>query len=396
MRSRFQRLQRGCVLAEASDPRHARPREAGSTAREIEGGIRTRFSLERSIRNLHHQPSLLRSFGWQASLTASRRSENIPGEQSRRIPPSREVRLQRSIRSSSPPGIRRRKSRQNFIANMVAALWIMARRRSEPFGSPRHRWTESLRSRRSLRRAPRFACMTQAGVRVPRSGKSRTAIGASGAGGSENKKPSGAAAREGLSNDRCRFALCETASMSCACAIDWPIAIRQLRKAFHCLLHRSTHVLSRDTMSARGRLVLLRKYQVKPVAHNRSFANGRSGRVLAVPTPSDGSDFALRPGVHSRCQKCGAIVIEIIPKTGFLDQLPRSAKRAAFLNAWPNRRSPTIGDTPSDNTATESEFRRLCAALSHDCRLNRRVTSCRRFRMRRILIGGYFPPPPNE
>ena len=247
---------------------------------------------------IYEQSTRLRSFGWQASLTASRRSENYPGEQSRRIPPSREVRLQRSIRSSSPPGIRRRKSRQNFITNMVAALWIMARRRSEPFGSPRHRWTESLRSRRSLRRAPRFACMTQAGVRVPRSGKSRTAIGASGAGGSENKKPSGAAAREGLSNDRCRFALCETASMSCACAIDWPIAIRQLRKAFHCLLHRSTHVLSRDTMSARGRLVLLRKYQVKPVAHNRSFANGRSGRFLADPTPSDGSDFALSPAVE--------------------------------------------------------------------------------------------------
>ncbi len=59
--------------------------------------------------------------------------------------------------------------------NFVAALSIMARRRSEPcvrpaIGGPR------ACSRRSLRRAPRFACLPQAGIRVSRPGEGRAAI----------------------------------------------------------------------------------------------------------------------------------------------------------------------------------------------------------------------------
>jgi hypothetical protein len=39
------------------DPRRNGPREAASTVRDVKGGIRTRFSMARSIRNLHHQRS---------------------------------------------------------------------------------------------------------------------------------------------------------------------------------------------------------------------------------------------------------------------------------------------------------------------------------------------------
>jgi hypothetical protein len=59
--------------------------------------------------------------------------------------------------------------------NFVAALSIMARRRSEPYVRPAIGGPRAC-SRRSLRRAPRFACLPQAGIRVSRPGKSRAAI----------------------------------------------------------------------------------------------------------------------------------------------------------------------------------------------------------------------------
>ena len=71
-------------------------------------------------------------------------------------------------------------------------------------------------------------------------------------GGLENKKPSGASAREGPSKNGCRPALCGTALKSRTRAIDWPPAIRQFRNVFQCALHRSTLGLSRDAMSAKG------------------------------------------------------------------------------------------------------------------------------------------------
>jgi hypothetical protein len=109
--SAFSDANAGSLLRKNRNPRRGHPREAASTVRDIKGGIRTRFSMSRSIRNLHHRH-------WLRRMTRRFKSKNKD--------------CRGALEHGAPP--------------------------SEPLsGSPRHRWTAPVKlARRSLRRAPRL------------------------------------------------------------------------------------------------------------------------------------------------------------------------------------------------------------------------------------------------
>lgn len=76
-RNRDQRSQREFFLAEKPGPASHLPRAAGSTARSIEGGIRTRGSNGSEVSDL---------FTTSADECAPR-AQRLPGEQASRVPP---------------------------------------------------------------------------------------------------------------------------------------------------------------------------------------------------------------------------------------------------------------------------------------------------------------------
>lgn len=88
-------------------------------------------------------------------------------------------------------------------------------------------------------------------IRVSRSGHGRVVRLGRAAG---NKKPSGAAGSGGsVRSGRSILRSGKIAPMSRACDIDWPEAIRQSRKSFVAVGHRSVHVVCREPKCSRGR-----------------------------------------------------------------------------------------------------------------------------------------------
>ncbi len=109
------------------------------------------------------------------------RGQGLPGERSGFGRARRPTLDRRCNRYPSPPGTGRRITRgnRNRKTNVVAALLDYGAPPKRTHGPPRHRWTASTRSRRSLRRAPRLephilSDVPALRIRVSRSGSRRT------------------------------------------------------------------------------------------------------------------------------------------------------------------------------------------------------------------------------
>lgn len=183
------------------------------------------------------------------SALPARAGMDCPREQARTARPPREsFRFQRGNRSLSPPGCSAAaKHGQNSKTNSCrGALQKWRAAIANPFvGSPCHRWSALARAVPSGR--PRALDSRQSASPEIRVSPFRLCAGPiSNEDAGENKKPSGASAREGLRVRQMSARLRESAPMSRACVIEWPIA-NQFRTdgLFAQAKHRPTHVRSR-------------------------------------------------------------------------------------------------------------------------------------------------------
>ncbi len=187
------------------DPRRNGPREAASTVRDVKGGIRTRFAMERSIRHLHHQRSLSRK--------------------------TRQTRLKIEKRIPS-----RRSERRAAIANLRGSLCHRCPAcASFPPAGPALRARACLREPRDPGLPFRF-CRRNFATALLR----------------KIKYPPELAGSGGSVEADCRFRLGEIAPMSHVRAIDRPQAVRRSDEFFATVLHHTALFRSPNDCRVRG------------------------------------------------------------------------------------------------------------------------------------------------